>query len=182
MLKQLTEFILDVNFPHIVKDSTSFEDAVLAMFSEVCDRTATLIAQWDAVGFAHGVLNTDNMSILGLTIDYGPFGFVEAYSPHFTPNHSDDEGRYDLGNQANIGRWNLERLARALRPLLPPDRQPELEMVLASYSRTYEEQRLNLFRRKLGLAGTEPEDGELVELLLESMELTEADFTQTFRQ
>jgi uncharacterized protein YdiU (UPF0061 family) len=181
-LKRLADFILEVNFSHLLKENAEKDDAYLAMFSEICDLTARLIAQWESVGFAHGVLNTDNMSVLSLTIDYGPFGFVDAYSPHFTPNHSDDEGRYDLGNQANIGRWNLDRLAAALRLLLPADKQPALEMIVSGLSRTYQQHQLNIYRQKLGLPGTaESGDGELVELLLECMELVEADFTQTFR-
>ena len=185
-LKRLADFILEVNFPHLRGDNTESPgeeegDTYLAMFSEICDKTALLIAKWDAVGFAHGVLNTDNMSVLSLTIDYGPFGFVNEYSSHFTPNHSDDEGRYDLSSQAHIGLWNLDRLARALKPLLTAEKQKSLELTLGGYSRNYEQHRLTFFRQKLGLSGVEPGDSQLIELLLNCMELTEADFTQTFR-
>ena len=92
------------------------------MSQEVVEKTAELVAHWMTVGFAHGVLNTDNMSIASVTIDYGPFGFLDEYKPGFTPNHSDDDGRYDFQSQPGIGRWNLGKLATALRPLLSTDK------------------------------------------------------------
>ncbi len=181
-LKQLVDFILEVNFPHLLRETASPEEAVLALFSEIVDHTARLIAQWDAVGFVHGVLNTDNMSLLSLTIDYGPFGFVDEYDSHFVPNRSDDEGRYDLEAQAHIGLWNLDRLARVLKPLLLAEEQRKsLDLVLAGYTSRYQQHRVQLFRSKLGLATARTEDSQLIELLLGIMELTEADFTQTFR-
>lgn len=88
------------------------------MFAEVTDETAKMIAQWMAVGFTHGVMNTDNLSIKSITIDYGPFGFIDEYDPHFIPNSSDDFGRYDLQNQPGVGYWNLKKLSTALLPVI----------------------------------------------------------------
>ena len=145
------------------------------------EKTAQLVAHWTAVGFAHGVLNTDNMSIASVTIDYGPFGFLDEYKPGFTPNHSDDDGRYDFQSQAGIGRWNLAKLAISLRPLLSAGNQNNLETLLKGYWPVYNAKLLEMWRAKLGLVTEEEGDGALVELLLATMEVVEADFTQTFR-
>ena len=88
------------------------------MFAEIVDSTAKLVALWMSVGFTHGVLNTDNLSLASITIDYGPFGFLEAYNPDFIPNHSDDSGRYDYESQPEICFWNLDKLATALTPII----------------------------------------------------------------
>ena len=151
------------------------------LFQEVVEKTAELVAHWMTVGFAHGVLNTDNMSIASVTIDYGPFGFLDEYKPGFTPNHSDDDGRYDFQSQPGIGRWNLGKLATALRPLLSGSNQNNLDTLLKGYWPAYNAKVLELWRTKLGLETKEEEDGALVELLLATMEVVEADFTQTFR-
>ena len=151
------------------------------MFTEVVDKTAFLIATWMSVGFAHGVLNTDNMSIVGITIDYGPFGFIDEYNPKFIPNHSDDMGRYDLENQANIGLWNLDKLATALKPLISVEKHDQLEMILKGYGEKYQSYHLHIFRSKLGFLEKLEEDEAIIDLLLEIMESIEADFTQTFR-
>ena len=98
------------------------------------------MANWTAVGFAHGVLNTDNMSLLSVTIDYGPFGFLDAYDPSFVPNHSDDEGRYSFANQAPVFKWNLASLARALNPLLDAEDRPKLAAILDGFDAAYQEQ------------------------------------------
>lgn len=177
-LRQLADFVLEQNFPHIPE---SGEGGYLAMFQEVTASTAEMIARWTAVGFVHGVMNTDNMSLASITIDYGPFGFVDGYDPDFTPNHSDDMGRYDLKGQANIGLWNLDKLATALKPLLAKEKHKQLEMILKGYSELYETKLLELWRSKLGMAGREEGDAALVTLLLDTMTVVEADFTQTFR-
>ena len=120
-LRQLFDFVIENNFPHIKEanpDSEDVSDRALSLLAEVTESTAKMIARWMSVGFAHGVMNTDNMSIVSITIDYGPFGFIDAYDPHFIPNSSDDGGRYDLQNQPSIGLWNLAKLARALFPLI----------------------------------------------------------------
>ena len=142
-LKQLADFVLANLFPHI---SETGEDGYIAMFAEVVDKTALLVAHWMSVGFAHGVLNTDNMSIASITIDYGPFGFIDEYNPRFVPNHSDDMGRYDLESQVNIGLWNLDKLATALKPLISVEKHKQLEMILKGYGGQYQGHQLNLFR------------------------------------
>jgi len=177
-LRQLADFVLKQSFPHIPETG---EQGYLAMFQEVVEKTAQLVAHWTSVGFAHGVLNTDNMSIASVTIDYGPFGFLDEYKPGFTPNHSDDDGRYDFQSQAGIGRWNLAKLATALRPLLGAGHENTLETLLKGYWPAYDAKMLELWRAKLGLVTEEEEDKALVELLLATMEVVEADFTQTFR-
>jgi len=177
-LRQLADFVLSNSFSHIEE---SGEDGYLAMFAEVVEKTANMIAKWTSVGFAHGVLNTDNMSIFSVTIDYGPFGFIDAYDPHFIPNRSDDEGRYDLENQANIGLWNLKKLAMALTPLISLERLKELEMILEGYEETYKKELLNIYRAKLGLTTKKDMDETLIPVLLSIMERKKADYTQTFR-
>ncbi|XP_011369325.1 uncharacterized protein LOC105299339, partial [Pteropus vampyrus] len=117
LLRTLLDFIIQEHFPSVnVKEPNRYVD----FFSIVVSETAQLIALWMSVGFAHGVCNTDNFSLLSITIDYGPFGFMEAYNPDFVPNTSDDERRYKIGNQANIGMFNLNKLLQALNPLLDP--------------------------------------------------------------
>jgi len=177
-LKQLADFILANSFPEIAETGQA---GYLAMFADVVDKTADMIARWSVVGFAHGVMNTDNMSIKGVTIDYGPFGFIDEYNPKFIPNHSDDMGRYDLDNQVNIGLWNLDKLGQALKPLLDVEKHKQLEVILKGYGGIYQDIQLNLYRGKLGLTEKSDSDEDLVDLLLDTMETTEADFTQTFR-
>jgi len=177
-LKQLADFILTNSFPDITETG---QMGYLAMFADVVDRTADMIARWSVVGFAHGVMNTDNMSIKGVTIDYGPFGFIDEYNPKFIPNHSDDMGRYDLENQVNIGIWNLDKLAEALKPIIDADKHKQLEMIVQGYGAKFQEYQMKLYRAKLGLTGSSESDELLVGVLLDTMETTEADFTQTFR-
>jgi len=177
-LRQLADFILTNSFPDI---SEKGQDGYLAMFADVVERTADMIARWSVVGFAHGVMNTDNMSISGVTIDYGPFGFIDEYNPRFVPNHSDDMGRYDLENQVNIGLWNLNKLAEALKPLIDEDKHNQLEMILKGYGEKFQEFQMNLYRSKLGLEKKGESDELLIGLLLDTMETIEADYTQTFR-
>ncbi|HKX39073.1 MAG TPA: YdiU family protein, partial [Burkholderiales bacterium] len=145
-------------------------------FHELCRRTALLMADWMRLGFVHGVMNTDNMSILGLTIDYGPYGWLEGYDPSWTPNTTDNEGRrYCYGNQPQIGLWNLARLAEALLPLIPRE---ELEAALEGYGKTYAEAFRKALAAKLGLADL---DDELVKDMFELMAAVETDFTLFFR-
>uniref|UniRef100_A0A8C4HTV2 Selenoprotein O n=1 Tax=Dicentrarchus labrax TaxID=13489 RepID=A0A8C4HTV2_DICLA len=155
---------------------------ILVFYSTVVNETAHLIAQWMSVGFAHGVCNTDNFSLLSITIDYGPFGFMESYNPNFVPNTSDDEGRYSVGAQASIGLFNLEKLLMALSPVLSEKQQKEAKMILKGYVDIYQMRIHQLFKAKLGLLGEEEEDGYLIAFLLKMMEDTQSDFTMTFRQ
>ncbi len=148
-------------------------------FHEVCRRTALLMSDWMRLGFVHGVMNTDNMSILGLTIDYGPYGWLEGYDPDWTPNTTDAEGRrYAYGNQPQIGLWNLARLAEALVPIMPKE---ELEEGLRIYGNTYRESFGKALAQKLGLAALESSDDELVTEMFGVLSAVETDFTLFFR-
>lgn len=185
-LRKVVDFTLRHCYPQHLTAPTSSKGYV-ALFRTIVEESATLVAKWTSVGFAHGVLNTDNMSLLSITIDYGPFGFLDSYDPSFIPNHSDDEGRYSFGNQSRIFKWNLSCLARALSPLVDEGDRPELAEILAGFDSAYQDRLVELFRLKLGSEG--PLDGEqetqwarLIQLLLDMMELNRADFTQTFRQ
>ncbi|HWY63536.1 MAG TPA: YdiU family protein [Rhizomicrobium sp.] len=150
-----------------------------AWFGEVVKRTAHLIAAWQAAGFAHGVMNTDNMSILGLTMDYGPFGFLDAYEPGFICNHSDDTGRYAFDMQPAIAHWNLRALALALSSLIPT---PALVVALDTYESLFRERYRALMRAKLGLVRDGGRDDDtLIAELLSLMAKVRADYTLTFR-
>ena len=140
--------------------------------------TADLMAQWQAVGFAHGVMNTDNMSILGLTIDYGPYGFMDAYDPEFVCNHSDEQGRYSFINQPMIAHWNLRALALTLSDLIATDRLVEK---LNNYETHFGAKYRALMRAKLGLSREEEGDDQLVGDLLALMAMGRADYTLVFR-
>ncbi|MFN3397467.1 MAG: protein adenylyltransferase SelO family protein, partial [Sulfurimicrobium sp.] len=134
--------------------------------------------KWQAVGFAHGVMNTDNMSILGLTFDYGPFGFMDGYDPGYVCNHSDHGGRYAFDQQPHIGLWNLACLAQALTPILAVE---DANAALMRYEAIFGEHYLELMRAKLGLAGARPDDAALVGKLLEIMQANQVDYTHLFR-
>jgi uncharacterized protein YdiU (UPF0061 family) len=149
-----------------------------AAFEEMVLRTARLVACWHSVGFCHGVLNTDNMSVLGLTLDYGPFGYMGSFDPDYACNGSDSSGRYTYAEQPAVCRWNCERLADALAPLLP---RRCMQPALDAYQSTFEAAFLNRMRRKLGLRLERPTDTALVESLFATMRQTGADFTCTFR-
>ncbi|KAM4544216.1 protein adenylyltransferase SelO-like [Fundulus diaphanus] len=179
LLKTLLNFVVREHFPPIRPDDP---DRYLAFYSTVVSETARLVARWMSVGFAHGVCNTDNFSLLSVTIDYGPFGFVDSYDPGFVPNSSDDEGRYRMGAQAEAGFFNLERLLVALGPVLTHGQRRQAKIILKGYLDIYQRRIRRLFGAKLGLLGEEEEDDQLVALLLEMMEDTRSDFTMTFRQ
>ncbi|XP_048806868.1 protein adenylyltransferase SelO-like isoform X2 [Lagopus muta] len=179
LLRKLLDFIIQEHFPSIVPNNS---DRYLEFFSTVVSETANVIALWMSVGFAHGVCNTDNFSLLSITIDYGPFGFMDSYDPNFVPNTSDDEGRYKIGNQANVGLFNLNKLLQALKPLLDPRQKQLASQILEEYGQTYKARFTELFKRKLGLLGDSEDDNYLIAFLLKLMEDTKADFTMTFRQ
>ncbi|MBD1426167.1 protein adenylyltransferase SelO [Sphingobacterium arenae] len=156
-LTQLVNWTIERFYPHIDGD-----EKVLRWFGEVVERTATMIVEWLRVGFVHGVMNTDNMSVLGLTIDYGPFSFLDNYDPDFTPNTTDLPGkRYAFGKQANVAYWNLSRLASALVPLISDTAQ--LESELRRYEDFYWSKYYAMMANKLGLDGiNNDEDVKLV--------------------
>ncbi|TXT25901.1 MAG: hypothetical protein FD134_776 [Gallionellaceae bacterium] len=158
----LADYVIARHFPHLEGQA----DRHARFFGEVAARTARLMAHWQAVGFAHGVMNTDNMSILGLTFDYGPFGFMERYDPAFICNHSDTGGRYAFYQQPQIGQWNLAALAQALTPLVAADK---LNEILDGYGQAYWAQLTALMRQKLGLLQSQEGDIELAGALLDMM-------------
>jgi len=170
----LADYVITQFFPHL----NGVQDKHQRLFAEVALRTAHLIAQWQAVGFAHGVMNSDNMSILGLTLDYGPFGFLDEYNPGFICNHSDHEGRYAFHHQPDIGYFNLRCLAQALSPLLA---QEEAQVVLDLYESAYTARYGALMREKLGLREARPEDRALVSELLTLLHANHVDYTTFFR-
>lgn len=175
-LRALADFVIDAHMPHL-RDATSPYAALLA---EVALRTARLMADWQSVGFCHGVMNTDNMSILGLTIDYGPFGFLDAFDPGHICNHSDHSGRYAYARQPNVAFWNLHALATALLPLI--GEQDDALAALEPYRSEFPNAMAARMRAKLGLAAEEQGDQQLVDDLLQRMAADRADFTITFRR
>lgn len=151
---------------------------VVQMLEEMIRRTAHLMADWMSTGFSHGVMNTDNMSILGLTIDYGPFGFMEDTDLNFVCNHSDHNGRYAFGQQPGIGQWNLSRLLVCFLDEVP---QEELQRLLDSFPDIFQPRLIELGRKKLGLESSDSEDQKLFLELLQIMGKLNLDFTYTFR-
>jgi uncharacterized protein YdiU (UPF0061 family) len=178
VLRRLADYAMTMHFPGLGAPSTQ---TYARWFEEICRRTATLVAEWMRVGFVHGVMNTDNMSVLGLTIDYGPYGWLEGYDPSWTPNTTDAEGRrYCYGNQPQIALWNLVRLANALVPLLP-DKAP-LEEALGAYGEAYTDATRRMYADKLGLAELEENDESLLGELFELLQAAETDMTLFFRR
>ena len=173
-LKILADYVLEHHFPHL----RGTEQPYAGLLQEVATRTGHLVAQWQAAGWAHGVLNTDNMSILGLTLDYGPFGFMERYDPTFICNHSDHHGRYSFQNQPDIGYWNIRALAQALSPLVD---QADVQAAPQRYEHAMLGKYAELMRAKLGLLDTHAGDDKLVTDLLNLMDSSRADYTNVFR-
>ncbi len=173
-LRQLADHVIEAHYPQFA----GLPDACEKFLVEVIERTARLIAQWQSVGFCHGVMNTDNMSILGLTLDYGPFGFMEAFNPGHVCNHSDTQGRYAYDNQPYIGLWNCSRLAQALTPLIDAEK---CNAALARYEGVYLEKFGILMRAKLGLLQSMDGDEALISDLLKLLAAHGADYTIFFR-
>ena len=178
VLKALADWVIRAHFPELGEPSVG---TYVKWFEEIARRTGALMAQWMAVGFVHGVMNTDNMSILGLTIDYGPYGWLEGYDPGWTPNTTDAQGRrYAYGNQPNIGLWNVVQLANALIPLV--DAKEPLEEALQAYGIAYANTYRSMLTEKLGLATLESEDDQaLANDLFGVLEAVETDMTLFFR-
>ena len=178
LLRRIADYTIASHYPDLGPPSAA---AYLALFEEVCRRTAVLVAHWTRVGFVHGVLNTDNMSMLGLTIDYGPYGWLEGYDPTWTPNTTDaGMRRYRYGQQPNVAMWNLARLAEALAPLV--DTPDQLHRGLEVYRDTFDRTYGAMLRDKLGLdeLDTSGED-PLVAGLFGMLESEETDMTLFFR-
>jgi len=177
LLGQLVAFCIDRDFPHL-KDRG--ENRIADWFLEVCESTALLMAHWMRVGFVHGVMNTDNMSILGLTIDYGPYGWLENFDPDWTPNTTDAEGRrYAYGKQPAVAQWNLSRLAGAIASLLPD--HEVLHAGLNCYGDVFNEKHREMNAAKLGLLPSHEDDAVLVQDLFKLMQKLQIDMTLFFR-
>jgi hypothetical protein len=175
-LQQLADFCIAEYFPELLAQPEPYA----AWFAEVVRRTARLMAQWQSVGFCHGVMNTDNFSILGLTLDYGPYGFLERYEPGHICNHSDTQGRYAFDRQPGIGYWNCLCLARALSPLID---QVHLEQCLSQYETELQQAYLRLMRGKLGLlcSADDEADEALISQLMTLLEHQHLDYSRFFR-
>jgi len=177
-LKNLTDYTITTYYNHI---TATGKEAYLEFFQEVSDRTLEMIIHWQRVGFVHGVMNTDNMSILGLTIDYGPYGWLEPYEHSWTPNTTDRQNkRYRYGAQPEIGIWNLLQLANALYELINDG--PALEKILNGYKAAYQVQYLEMMKSKIGLTSSQEKDRELVATLEHHLQLHETDMTLFFRE
>lgn len=182
LLRQLADFTIRTHFPHLAPGSAPLaRDDYLAWFAEVRDATVEMVVEWMRVGFVHGVMNTDNMSILGQTIDYGPYGWLENYDPNWTPNTTDAAGRrYRFSYQPGIAQWNLTRLAEAIYPLV--EAAEPLEELLAGFEKRYVESWQSMMARKLGLRSPQPADVVLLNELDEVLQLAETDMTIFFRR
>jgi uncharacterized protein YdiU (UPF0061 family) len=176
-LRQLLDHVVAFHFP----ECAAAANPAVALLAEVTARTAALIAQWQAVGFCHGVMNTDNMAILGLTIDYGPFGFLDAFDPGHICNHSDPGGRYAFARQPGIALWNLQALAQALVPVAAGD-IAGLCAALMAYEPAFNAALLARMRDKLGLATAGPEDAELINGWLQLLAEGRVDHTIAWRR
>lgn len=175
LLRVLADYVIEQHYGRL-RDAP---DKYAQFFAEVVERTAKLIADWQAAGWAHGVMNTDNMSILGLTLDYGPYGFMDDYDAGLICNHSDHNGRYAFNQQPYIGLWNLSCLAQALLPLVEKE---ALKAALDAYTPVFEREHHRLMQAKLGLMEERPEDDELIRDFLGLLQASHADYTIVFRE
>lgn len=177
-LRTLADFTIKHHYPHLGSPGKS---TYVAFFKEVANRTREMIVHWQRVGFVHGVMNTDNLSILGLTIDYGPYGWLEDYDPNWTPNTTDAQNkRYRFGNQPSIALWNLNRLANALYPLI--EEAEPLQQVLADFKDRYLSDYHGMMASKIGLSAPEAVSPQLLIDLTEMLASSEMDMTLFFRQ
>ncbi|MFC0677658.1 YdiU family protein [Lysobacter korlensis] len=177
LLRKLVDFCIRRDYPHLEGEG---EALYAQWFGEVCSRTAVMVSHWMRVGFVHGVMNTDNMSILGLTIDYGPYGWIDNFDPDWTPNTTDrQQRRYRFGQQPHVAHWNLVQLANALVPLF--ESVEPLEEALQNYVDAWIDADRETIARKLGLAECRDEDVEMMQALYALLALGEVDMTLFFR-
>lgn len=175
LLKTLCDHVIEQHYPHLTNHENPYAD----FFAITLNKTAKLMAQWQSIGFAHGVMNTDNMSILAETFDYGPFAFLDDYDPNFICNHSDHQGRYAFNQQPNIANWNLSVLAQALLPLV--DKSHLIDQ-LDQYPRIFEQHYLTLMSKKLGLLQNNKSAKAIIEQTITLLANNKLDFTFFFRQ
>ena len=176
-LKTLADYTIKNHFPNLGEPS---KDTYLQFFESVCNQTRKMIIDWQRVGFVHGVMNTDNMSILGLTIDYGPYGWLEDYNPNWTPNTTDNQHkRYRFGNQFKVSLWNLTQLANALFPLI--EDVEALTVILKKYRILYAEDYQTMLLSKLGITTKKDKDNSFIHKLENLLESSEMDMTLFFR-
>ncbi len=176
-LQELLDFTITTHFPNLTNCS---DNVYLALYEEVVNRTIELMVEWERVGFVHGVMNTDNMSILGLTIDYGPYGWLDAFDPDWTPNTTDNQfRRYRFGNQSDIAYWNLRQLGRALA--LAIGDADSVQTTLHKYHERFATDRETMYRNKLGLETTQDTDAELIASVLTLLEEQPLDMTRFWR-
>ncbi|MCL9807474.1 YdiU family protein [Flavobacterium amniphilum] len=176
-LKLLTDFTIKEYFPHINSEG---KQKYLDFFQSVVSSTLKMVVEWQRVGFVHGVMNTDNMSIHGITIDYGPYGWLEDFNPNWTPNTTDNQHkRYRYGNQPEIALWNLYQLANALYPLI--NEAEGLEKILEQYPKDFEHHYQKMMQEKLGFSGMNEEQEQIVNQLVQILQLSETDYTIFFR-
>jgi len=174
-LEMLAEYVIAESYPHLKYD----EDRFFKMFCEVVDRTASLVAKWQGIGFCHGVMNTDNMSIEGLTIDYGPYAMLDDFNYSYVCNHTDRVGRYSYGEQPNISYWNLTMLSKALTPIVSKERMQKKLDDFGEF--IYPDAYVDVMRQKLGLAIKLDEDVELIKELVGTLQDVYVDYTLFFR-
>lgn len=176
-LKQLVDFTLKHYYPEIKGNS---KESYISFFQTVANNTLKMILEWQRVGFVHGVMNTDNMSIHGITIDYGPYGWLENYDPNWTPNTTDRQNkRYRFGNQAHVAQWNLYQLANSLYPLI--NEAAPFEKILESFMEDFTSEYTLMMKRKLGLLENDEADTLFIDYLENNLQLSETDMTIFFR-
>jgi len=175
-LQELADYVISESFAHLKGE----EDLYLKMYSEIIKNTATTLAKWQSVGFNHGVMNTDNMSIDGRTIDYGPFAFLDDYDKDYICNHTDVEGRYSFKKQPGIAHWNLQQLAKALSPIM--NFESALQILDDVFGKTYESVYSQIMYTKMGLEEEEENDKELFQWMLGALQSATIDYTEFFRR
>lgn len=179
-LAPLADHVIDTHFPQFAGSVDRYGD----WLAEVVERTARLMAQWQAVGFCHGVMNTDNFSVLGLTLDYGPYGFMDGFDAGHVCNHTDENGRYAWDRQPQIGHWNGSKLLQATLPLLAEDGEAAVQIataILDRYPPMYAATMTRLWRQKLGFVEDRADDIELINRWMSLLHRSRADFTRSFR-